>query len=80
VPLFLRLYTLRNQLMHGSATDGGQRTRESLKHAIPVLDACVEAPIALVKKHHAKIPALEPLPYPPSVGESAPFNAARFGR
>src|SRR5262249_18351064 len=77
VPVFLQLYTLRNQILHGAATDGGQRNRESLNHAIPVLETAVETLIGLVKKHHARIPALDPLPYPPSIGESAPFNAPR---
>jgi len=80
VSVFLQLYTLRNQILHGAATDGGRRTRESLRHAIPVLDASVRMLIGLVKTHHRKIPALDPVPYPPSVGEAVPFNAARFRR
>lgn len=77
--LFLRLYTLRNQVLHGAATDGGQRNRESLKHAIAVLDTSVDVLIQLVKRHHAKIPGLEPVPFPPSVGEGGRFNTPRLG-
>jgi hypothetical protein len=51
-----------------------------LRHAIPVLDVAVATLVGLVKKHHAKIPSLEPVPYPPSIGESVPFNAPRLDR
>ncbi len=78
VPVFQQLYTLRNQMLHGAATDGGRRNRESLKNAIPVLEISVRTLIGLVKEHHAQLPALEALPYPPSIGESAPFNGLRF--
>ena len=78
VLVFQQLYTLRNQMLHGAATDGGRRNRESLKNAIPVLEVSVKTLIGLVKKHHAKLPALEALPYPPSIGESTPFNNPRF--
>ena len=77
--LFLRLYTLRNQVLHGAATDGGQRNRESLRHAIAVLDPSVDALIELVKRHHVKIPGLESLPFPPSVGEGGVFNPPWVG-
>jgi len=80
VRIFLHLYTLRNQIFHGAATDDGRRNRESLRHAVPILDACVDALIGLVKKHRAKIPWLEPLPYPPSIGDGGQFNGPRVRR
>lgn len=80
MPVFRQLYTLRNQVLHGAATDGGRRNRESLRHAIPVLDVSVRLLNRLVRKHHAKMPALEALPYPPSIGEAGPFNGPRFRR
>lgn len=80
VRVFLQLYTLRNQVLHGAATDGGQRNRESLKTAVPILSAAVEALIALVKEHHAKIPWIDSLPYPPSIGDGGQFNPPRPGR
>jgi hypothetical protein len=76
--LFRQLYTLRNQILHGAATDSGKRNRESLTHAIPVLDTSVDSLLQLIKKHHAKIPGLEPVPFPPSVGEGGRFNPPRF--
>lgn len=76
--LFLQLYTLRNQVLHGAATDGGQRNRESLRHAIPILDAFVPAFIELVAAQGAKIRNLEPVPFPPSVGDGGQFNAPRL--
>jgi hypothetical protein len=78
IRVFLQLYTLRNQLLHGAATDAGRRNRESLRHAIPIADASVEALVGLVKKHYAKIPALEPVPYPPSIGDGGEFNTPRL--
>ena len=78
--VFLQLYTLRNQVLHGAATDGGQRNRESLRHATAILDAAVEVIVDLVRKHHAKIRWLEPLPYPPSVGDGGQFNGPRLRR
>lgn len=77
VPAFRQIYTLRNQLLHGAASDAGQRNRESLKHAIPVLDAVVDALIPLVGQHQAHIPGLHPVPFPPSTGDSIPFNSFR---
>ena len=78
--LFLRIYTLRNQLLHGAATDGGQRNRESLKHAVPILCTAVKVVINLVDKHRAQIHGLEPIPFPPSLGENVQFNVPRLKR
>ena len=78
VPVFRQLYTLRNQLLHGAASDTGRRNRESLRHAIPVLDAVVDMLIQLVEEHHARIPGLHPAPFPPSTGDSTPFNRPQF--
>ena len=76
--VFLQLYTLRNQVLHGAATDGGQRNRESLKHAIPILDVFVPACIELVAEHGTKIRNLAPVPFPPSIGDGGQFNSPRL--
>lgn len=78
VPVFRQIYTLRNQLLHGAASDDSRRNRESLKHAIPVLDGVVDALIPLVEQHRAHIPELHPVPFPPSTGDSIPFNSLRI--
>jgi hypothetical protein len=78
--LFLRIYTLRNQLLHGAATDGGQRNRESLKYALPILLTMVRVVIDLVDKYRIKISGLEPIPFPPSLGEGGRFNVPRLKR
>jgi hypothetical protein len=80
VPVFRQLYTLRNQLLHGAASDAGRRNRESLKHAIPILDAIVDTLIPLVNEHRAHIPGLEPVPFSPSTGESSPFNGPQLSK
>lgn len=71
--LFRRIYTLRNQLLHGAATDGGQRNRESLKHAVPILCTAVKVIINLVDEYRTQIHGLEPIPFPPSLGEGGRF-------
>lgn len=76
--VFRQLYTLRNQLLHGAASDGGRRNRESLQNAIPVLDAVVDALIPLVAEHQIRIAGLYPAPFPPSTGGSMPFNRPKF--
>jgi hypothetical protein len=76
--IFLQLYTLRNQLLHGAATDGGSRNRESLERAIPILRAFVPVFIELVATHGPKIRSIKPIPFPPSLGDGGRFNAARF--
>ncbi len=78
VPVFRQIYTLRNQLLHGAASDAGRRNRESLKHAIPILDAVVDMLIPLVDRNRAHIPGLYPVPFPPSTGDSIPFNSLRL--
>jgi len=74
--VFLQLYTLRNQVLHGAATDGGQRNRESLKHVIPILDVFVRAFIELVAEHGTKIRNVAPVPFP--IGDGGRFNAPRL--
>jgi hypothetical protein len=76
--VFLQLYTLRNQVLHGAATDGGRRNRESLKHAIPILDAFVPACIEFVAEHGTKIRTLAAIPFPPSIGDDGHFNSPRL--
>jgi hypothetical protein len=78
--LFHRIYTLRNQLLHGAATDGGHRNRESLKYAIPILHTVVKVVIDLVDEYRTKISGLEPIPFPPSLGEGGRFNVPRLKR
>ena len=78
--LFLRIYTLRNQILHGAATDGGQRNRESLKCATPILYTAVKVFIALVDKHRTELAGLDPVPFPPSLGEGGRFNVPRLKR
>lgn len=80
VPVFRQLYVLRNQLLHGAASDAGRRNRESLKSAILVLDAVVDALISLVAEHHVHIPSLHPPPFPPSTGDSMPFNRPKLSK
>lgn len=80
VPVFRQLYTLRNQLLHGAASNAGRRNRESIRHAIPVLDAVVDALIPLVTEHRTRIPGLHPAPFPPSTGDSTPFNRPQFSK
>ena len=77
VRTFRQLYTLRNQLLHGAATDAGRRNRESLQHAIPILEACLPVFIDLASAWGDSIPALGSLPYAPSIGNSGRFNAPR---
>jgi len=76
--VFLQLYTLRNQVLHGAATDGGQRNRESLRHAIPILDGLVPVCIDLVAEHGTKIRTLAPIPFPPSIGDGGHFNPPKL--
>lgn len=78
--LFLRIYTLRNQLLHGASSDGGKRNHESLRSALPILCTVVQVVIKLVDKYRSKIPGLELLPYPPSIGEGGRFNVPRVKR
>jgi hypothetical protein len=78
VRVFRQLYTLRNQILHGAATDTGRRNRESLDHAIPVLSGCLPVFIDFVKERGDSIAALLAVPYPPSVGDSGRFNAPRL--
>lgn len=78
VRVFRQLYTLRNQILHGAATDTGRRNRESLAHAIPVLAACVPALVDFVRDYGDGMPGLQAMPYLPSTGDSAGFNTARL--
>lgn len=72
--LFRHLYTLRNQILHGAATDQGRRNSETLRPANTILGVVVPALVGLVNVHHLKLPRLEPVPYPPSIGEGGRFN------
>jgi hypothetical protein len=76
--IILQIYTLRNQILHGAATDASRRTHDSLKHAIPILDAILPTCIAVISIHGAKFRNLEQLPFPPSVGDGGQFNAPRL--
>ena len=78
VRVFRQLYTLRNQILHGAATDTGRRNRESLEHAIPVLAACLPVFIDFVKDHGDSLPGLRTLPFAPSIGDGGRFNAPRI--
>jgi hypothetical protein len=78
--LFLRIYTLRNQLLHGASSDGGRRNRESLRSALPILRTVVQVGIKLLDKYRSRISRLDPLPYPPSLGEGGRFNVPRIKR
>jgi len=78
--LFLRIYTLRNQLLHGASSDGGKRNRDSLRSALPILRTVVQVGIKLLDKYRSEILGLELLPYPPSLGEGGGFNVPRVKR
>ena len=78
--LLVRIYTLRNQLLHGAATDKGRRNRESLKAAIPIMRAATKTFISIVEKYGTAIQGLDPIPFPPSLGESKQFNVPRITR
>jgi hypothetical protein len=41
VPIFERLYVLRNQVFHGSAKFGSSKNRDSLRPAVPLLERLV---------------------------------------
>jgi hypothetical protein len=74
IALFRRLYTLRNQILHGAATDRSKFTRETLRAAIEILRTAVPAFVELVKLNHRQLAMLEDLPYPPSHGDNSRFN------
>jgi hypothetical protein len=78
--VFLRLYTLRNQILHGAATDQGRRNRETLRSAVALLREAVPALIELVKLNHRKLGMLDALPYPPSHGDGGRFNPPQLKR
>ncbi|WP_173049400.1 HEPN domain-containing protein [Nitrospira sp. KM1] len=78
--LFLRFYILRNQLLHGSATDQSGRNRESLKNVVPILRKAVQALVLLADRYGEKIFGTDPIPFPPSLGEGGQFNPPRIGR
>ena len=49
--LFDRIYTLRNQLMHGGATFGSDLNREQVRDACRILKKLVPAVIHIVMEH-----------------------------
>ena len=49
--VFDRLYTLRNQLMHGGATFAGSANRTQLKDACDFLQECVPQIVAIMMTH-----------------------------
>lgn len=61
--VFERLYTLRNQLLHGGATWGGQVNREQLRLANQLLLALLPAMLAIMLDHPSEFDA--PPFYPP---------------
>ena len=49
--LFDRLYTLRNQIIHGGATYGSEANREQLSHACKILTALLPEIIQIMQLH-----------------------------
>lgn len=52
--VFDRLYTLRNQIMHGGATFASKANRQQLKDACAILQTCVPAILHVMQQHHAR--------------------------
>lgn len=69
--LFGRLHFLRNQLMHGFATDGAKANRTSLAAAVPILRKLL--PIFLwAANRHPDLVVSEAPPYPPKGWQGHP--------
>ena len=49
--LFDRLYTLRNQIIHGGATYGSEANREQLSHACKILTALLPEIVQIMQLH-----------------------------
>lgn len=52
--VFDRLYTLRNQLMHGGATFAGRANRRQLKDGCAILQVCVPLILQVMQENHAR--------------------------
>lgn len=55
VILFQRLYTLRNQILHGGATFNSRVNRDQLKDACNILSFLIPAMLDIMLKHHNEI-------------------------
>lgn len=53
--LFQRLYTLRNQILHGGATFNSRVNRDQLKDACNILSFLIPAMLDIMLKHHNEI-------------------------
>lgn len=49
--LFERLYTLRNQIVHGGATWRSRYNRSSVEHGVPILAFLVPAFVRIIEQH-----------------------------
>lgn len=49
--LFARLYTLRNQIVHGGATWRSEYNRTSLQHGVPIMAVLVPVFIHIIEQH-----------------------------
>lgn len=55
VILFQRLYTLRNQILHGGSTFNSRVNREQVKDACAILSFLITAMLQIMLNHHNKI-------------------------
>lgn len=53
--MFSRLYTLRNQILHGGATYQSRVNREQLRDACNILSLLMPAMLNIMMQHHAEI-------------------------
>lgn len=53
--LFQRLYTLRNQILHGGSTFDSRVNREQVKDACTILSYLIPAMLEIMLKHHDEI-------------------------
>lgn len=53
--MFDRLYTLRNQILHGGATFGGRVNREQLRDGCNILSLLVPAMLQIMMENHSEI-------------------------
>lgn len=51
--VFDRLYTIRNQLIHGGATYGSSVNRQQLKSGCAILGTCIPAILMIMQQHHS---------------------------
>lgn len=74
---FARLYILRNQVLHGAATHGGDFNRSSIEPGTPILGACVPAFLKIMLDAMRKQPAIKvwgKVEYPPHQDKPDPVN------